>query len=239
MTSSAVRTTSSAVSVPASVLLVEDDLMLARLVKQGLEEDGYRVTLADCFADGFRKAMIGGHTSVILDVTLPDRSGIELARVLRGQGFDVPILLLTACGEPETMVLGLDSGADDYVVKPVPLDVLGARLRALHRRWHPPLDAPIRVGELVLEPSRLLAKRGGVEIDLTPTQARILETLMINSGNVLTRSQICRGLQEHGQEPGSNVIDVHIRALRNKVDDPFGANSIETVRGLGYRMKRA
>ena len=225
------------VSNAPSVLLVEDDRVLARLLKQGLEEDGYRVQIAGCYADGFRKALAGQIDSIVIDVTLPDRSGIDLAGTLRDQGLDLPILLLTARGDAETMVAGLDSGADDYVVKPVPLEVLGARLRALHRRWHRPTSAPIRVGDLLLEPSRLMARRGSIDIDLTPAQAGVLEALMINAGNVLSRSQIARRFQHDGQEPGSNVIDVHIRALRDKIDDPFGTNSIETVRGVGYRMR--
>jgi two-component system OmpR family response regulator len=222
-----------------SVLLVEDDRVQARLLKQGLEQDGYRVQIAGCYADGFRKALSGGLHSIIIDVTLPDRSGIELAGALRGQGLDLPIVMLTAREEVETMVAGLDSGADDYLIKPVPLEVLGARLRALHRRWHRPVTAPIRVGDLLLEPSRLMARRGSIDIDLTPAQAGVLQALMINAGNVMSRSQIARRFQHDGQEPGSNVIDVHIRALRVKIDDPFGTNSIETVRGVGYRMRRS
>lgn len=223
-----------------NVLLVEDDTVLSELVKQGLTEDGYRVEVAHSFAGGYRRAMMSGLHAIILDVSLPDRSGIELAQVLRSQGVDTPILMLTSLGDSEAMVTALDSGADDYVVKPVALSVLGARLRALHRRWDRPTEAPIRVGSLMLEPSRLIAKRGDIEIDLTPTQSRILETLMVNTGNVLTRSQIAHKLHDdENEEPLSNVIDVHIRALRSKVDDPFGSNSIETVRGLGYRLRRA
>jgi two-component system OmpR family response regulator len=220
-----------------TLLLVEDDRVFARLLKQGLEEDGYRVSLADTCASGFRRAMAGELQSIVIDVTLPDGSGIDLARTLRAQGVDVPILMLTAHGENDAVVAGLDSGADDYVVKPVSLDVLGARLRALHRRWHRPASAPIRVGDLVLEPSALIARRGEAEIDLTPAQARILEVLMVNNGNVLTRSQIARRLRDDGDEPNSNVIDVHIRALRTKIDAPFSRGSIETVRGFGYRLR--
>jgi DNA-binding response OmpR family regulator len=181
--------------------------------------------------------MAGNLQSIVIDVTLPDGSGIDLARALRAQGVDLPIMMLTGRGETESVVAGLDSGADDYVVKPVTLDVLGARLRALYRRWHRPVTAPIRVGDLVLEPSALVARRGDAEIDLTPAQARILEALMINTGNVLTRSQIARRLRADGDEPSSNVIDVHIRALRTKIDEPFSRGSIETVRGLGYRLR--
>jgi two-component system OmpR family response regulator len=224
-------------SIAPALLLVEDDRVFARSLKQGLEEDGYQVSLADSFAAGFRTAMSGGLQSIVIDVMLPDGNGIDLARSLRAQGVDTPILMLTALGEADAVVAGLDSGADDYVVKPVSLDVLGARLRALHRRWHRPTTAPIRVGDLMLEPSTLLARRGRAEIDLTPAQAKILETLMVNSGNVLSRSQIARGLRDDGYEPGSNVIDVHIRALRSKIDEPFSSDSIETVRGFGYRLR--
>lgn len=222
---------------PPALLVVEDDRAFARLLERGLEEDGYQVCLADTYGSGFRRAMTGDLQSIIIDVTLPDGSGIDLARALRKQGVDVPILMLTAHGDCDTVVAGLDSGADDYVVKPVSLEVLGARLRALHRRWHRPASAPIRVGDLMLEPSALLARRGEAEIDLTPAQARILEVLMVNNGNVLSRSQIARRLRDDGHEPTSNVIDVHIRALRSKIDEPFLSDSIETVRGFGYRLR--
>lgn len=222
--------------VAPALLLVEDDRVLAGLMKRGLEEDGYRVDLAGGFVSGFRRAMTMDFDAIVIDIMLPDGSGIELAATLRDHGIDAPILMLTARGDAETIVEGLDSGADDYVVKPVSLEVLSARLRALLRRWHRPPAAPIRVGDLVLEPSRLTARRGKVEIDLTPVQAGVLEALMVNAGNVLTRSQIARHVRQ--EEPGSNVIDVHIRALRAKIDDPFGADSIETVRGLGYRLRR-
>ncbi len=220
------------------VLIVEDDRTLAALLKRGLEEDGHRVVLAPTSASGFRYAMTEEFHAVVLDISLPDGSGVDLAIALRKHGLDFPILMLTARGDAETMVTGLDSGADDYVVKPVSLDVLGARLRALHRRWRPPSSVPIRVGELTLEPSRLVARRSNREIDLTPAQARVLEALMRNAGNVLTRSQIARFVNAADEEPGSNVIDVHIRALRSKIDDPFGHPMIETVRGAGYRVRR-
>lgn len=221
-----------------SLLLVEDDRRLAASLAKGLEEDGYQVSVALTYSDGLGKARAGSYQAIILDVGLPDGNGIELARVLRSEGFDLPILMLTASADAPSVVAGLDGGADDYVVKPVPLAVLGARLRALHRRWYRPLDAPIRLGDLVLEPSRLLARRGTAEIDLTPTQARILQTLMLHSGNVLSRGQIADRISRDDPALFSNVIDVHIRALRTKIDEPFQSNMIETVRGLGYRMRR-
>lgn len=220
------------------VLLVEDDRALAASLQKGLHEDGYRVAHVRTVADGFRQAVGGEFHAVVLDVGLPDGSGLELARRLRSRGFDMPILILSASSDVASVVAGLDGGADDYVVKPVALEVLGARLRALHRRWRRPLDAPIRVGDIVLEPSRLLARRQGVEIDLTPTQTRILETLMVYVGQVLSRDQIAERIGRDDPDLFSNVIDVHIRAVRAKIDEPFRSDTIETVRGIGYRMRQ-
>ncbi len=226
--------------VAPKVLLIEDDRALAGSLRQGLQEDGFRVELAPTVAAGFRVVLAGTFELLVIDVDLPDGDGIDLARTLRTQGIDAPILMLTGHGLAESMVRGLDAGADDYIVKPVGLDVLGARLRAAHRRWQRPTEAPIRVGDLTLEPSRLIARRGAFEIDLTPAQVGVLQALMTNAGNALTRSQISRHLH-HDDDDGdvfSNVIDVHVRALRAKIDEPFGRHSIETVRGIGYRMLR-
>jgi two-component system OmpR family response regulator len=219
-------------------MLVEDDRILARTLKRGLEEDGYAVELAGTVMAGFHTALARPFDSMVVDVTLPDGSGIDLVRRLRGQGITQPILMLTARGDSETTIAGLDAGADDYVVKPVPLEVLSARLRALHRRWDKSGTPIIRVGELMLEPDRLIAHRDGVDIDLTPTQSRLLELLMTRAGRILTRSQIGAEIGDPEGELGSNVIDVHIRAIRKKIDEPFETDSIETVRGMGYRFRR-
>jgi two-component system OmpR family response regulator len=231
-------TSSSSIGRFPAVMLVEDDRILARSLKRGLEEDGYEVDVAGTVMAAFHTALARSFDSMVVDVTLPDGSGIDLVRRLRGQGLTQPILILTARGDSETTVDGLDAGADDFVVKPVPLEVLSARLRALHRRWDKSGTPIIRVGDLVLEPDRLIARRDDAEIDLTPTQSRLLELLMTRVGRVLTRSQIGAEIGDPESDPTSNVIDVHIRAIRKKIDDPFGTDSIETVRGMGYRFRR-
>jgi DNA-binding response OmpR family regulator len=220
------------------LLLVEDDRRLASLLSRGLEEDGYRIDTTGTLGGALRCSAVTTFDGAIIDVMLPDGNGIDLAGRLRARGFDAPILILTARAEIELRVEGLDAGADDYVVKPVSLPELGARLRALHRRWRGRAGRLLRAGDLVLEPPALTAMRGDTEIDLTPTECRLLEAMMRHPGQVLSRTQLATMVWDDGLGPPSNAIDVHIRSLRLKVDLPFGTNTIETVRGMGYRVRR-
>ena len=220
-----------------SVLLIEDDRILARLLRQGLGEDGYFVEVESTAAAGFHRAKSKLFDVLVVDLYLPDGSGIDLIQRLRDRGVDVPILVLTARGDAESTVNALNTGADDYVVKPVPLDVLEARLRALSRRFSKSPGPVLRVADMVLERERLIVRRGAMEVELTPTQTRLMEVLMTNAGRILTRDQIAANLG-NGLLHFSNVIDVHIRGLRAKIDIPFGADSIETIRGVGYRLRR-
>ena len=221
------------------VLIVEDDTVLAKAVAAGLTEDGFTVRVSRNLADALHQSRNASFEAFVVDLGLPDGSGIDFIRKVRAGGIDSPILVLTARSDSPTTVEALDSGADGLVVKPESIEGVGARLRALHRRATRPSGPVLKVGDLVLEPTRMLARRGEAEIDLTPTQVRLLEALMVNAGNVLSRDQLNERIHTSSiMPPLSNVIDVHVGALRSKIDGRFGTNSIETVRGAGYRFRR-
>jgi two-component system OmpR family response regulator len=222
------------------VLVVEDDRMLARHIRTGLEAlGGFRVAVASSSCDGFQASLANGLDCIVADLGLPDGSGIDLITRWRGHGIDVPVVVLTARGDAETTIAALGAGADDYLVKPVAIEVLEAHVRALVRRWRKPRWPIRRHGDLVLRPDTLTVHRGATEITLTPTQARLLEVLIENAGLVLTRTQIAAHIGHGLDESISNVVDVHVRALRTKIDEPFGTETIETVRGVGYRIRSA
>lgn len=222
-----------------SVLMVDGDRVLTQRIRRDLGGHGCLVSIEHSRSAGFSHALHQPTDVIVLGVQLPDGNGIDLVRSLRRQGLTTPILLHSSHSDDRTVVVGLDAGADDFVAKPATVEVLAARLRALHRRCDHPLTAPIRVGELVLEHSKLEARRAGVQIDLTPAQAGVLWVMMRNVGQVLTREQIDEHLRNGEQAPKSNVVDVHIRALRAKIDKPFEAPMIQTVRGVGYRLLKA
>lgn len=221
-----------------SLLLVDDDRHLLAGLSRCLTAEGYRVTPEPCFRTASSIALRQRFDVLIIDISLPDGDGIDLTEALRRSGVRSPILLHSATAEAAVIVRGLAAGADDYVVKPVPLEVLNARIEALHRRARPLLAEVLRLGNLVLEPGRLTVRRGHVEVELSPAQVGVLTILMRNAGQVLSRAQLSDNLGDGRAKHTSNVIDVHIRALRAKIDEPFGVHSIETVRGLGYRIRR-
>lgn len=218
------------------VVFVEDDRALAGTLKAGLEEDGFIVDVAHTAAAGCDLGTSTDARVIVVDVMLPDGSGVDLVRKLRNRGVTAPILMLTARGDSPTTVRALEVGADAYVVKPVTLEALGARLRALHRRASGSGEV-LRSGAIEFEPDRLMVFRDGVEIDLTPVQARLLEALMRHEDRVLTRSQLSDRVWPEGNLPGSNALDVHVRALRVKIDRDAPSPVIETVRGMGYRFR--
>lgn len=218
------------------ILIVEDDVALVSTFKAGLEEDGFEVIVAHTIQDGYLRAVEDEPQAIVLDVMLPDGSGVDLTRRLRAVGVTAPILVLTARGDTGTTVAALDRGADGYVIKPVSIAALGARLRALYRRCSESSEV-LHYEDMDFEPERLVVSRGGVEIDLTPVQARLLEALMRHDGRVLTRSQLTFKVWPEGNSPSSNALDVHVKALRSKIDEPFPTPLIETVRGMGYRLR--
>jgi two-component system OmpR family response regulator len=221
-----------------SVLAVEDDRRTAELLSQGLIEAGHDVTTAERGEDALAQTLTAHFDAIILDVSLPGIDGHETCRRLRARGDATPVLMLTAGGAVADRVLGLDSGADDYLVKPYHLDELLARLRALARRSPVGDAALLETGTMRLDVEGCTAWRSGEEVQLTLREARVLEVLMREAGRVLTRTTIADLAWDGTLELNSNVVDVHIRSLRRKLDEPFSVRSIETVRGAGYRLRR-
>ena len=219
------------------VLIVEDEAKMADLLRRGLTEQG---AVADAVARGEDALWMAGATAydaIVLDVMLPGIDGFETCRRLRAAGVWTPVLMLTARGEDEDRVAGLDGGADDYLVKPFALAELGARLRALARRGPRERPAVLQVGDLRLDPAERRVWRGETEIALSATELALLEALMRRPGEVLSRLALLEAGWDSAYENRSNVVAVYIRYLRNKVDRPFGRHDIETVRGGGYRLR--
>lgn len=222
------------------VLVVEDEAKLTNLIKRSLEQERHVVDVAYDGATAYNMATETRYDLIVLDLMIPEMDGIEVCKELRGDGIDSRILMLTARGSTEDRVIGLDAGADDYLVKPFSLDELLARTRALARREvQPEPDQEIQVGDLILDLSRHEARRGGKTIDLTAKEFSLLEYLMRNHGRVLTRSQILDHVWGYDFESLTNVVDIYVHYLRNKVDKGFPKQMIRTVRGVGYGLKEA
>jgi two-component system, OmpR family, response regulator len=221
------------------VLVVEDETRMARLVRRGLEEEGHAVDVACDGPEGLWLATENRYAAVVLDVMLPGFDGFELCRRLRGAGVWVPVLMLTARDAVGDRVRGLDAGADDYLVKPFSLLELAARLRALARRDDRARPAVLAVGDLRLDPAGKRAWRGGAELRLSPKEFSLLELFLRHPGVVLTRSQILEAAWDFAYDGTSNVVDQYVTYLRKKVDVPFGRHDLETVRGMGYRLRQA
>src|SRR5471032_709160 len=220
------------------VLLVEDEVKLAELVARGLREEGHAADIATQGTDALMLAEVDLYDVIVLDLMLPGGlDGFEVCRRLRGKGVWSPVLMLTAREAVEDRVTGLDAGADDYLTKPFAFDELLARLRALARRVPRERPAVLEVGDLSLDPASHRAWRDGALLDLSAKEFALLELFMRNPGAVLSREQLLAGAWDMAFERRSNIVDVYIRYLREKVDCPFSRNSIETVRGIGYRLR--
>ena len=219
------------------VLIVEDELKMAGLLRRGLREDGMAADVAAKGEDALWMAGATDYDAIVLDVMLPGLDGFEVCRRLRADGVRAPVLMLTARDAVGDRVHGLDTGADDYLVKPFSFAELAARLRALARRG--PVEQPpvLAAGDLTLDPATRRVARGDADIALSVREFALLETLMRHPGQVLDRLQLLDHVWDGEYENRSNVIDVYIRYLREKVDRPFGVESIETVRGAGYRLR--
>ncbi len=220
------------------VLVVEDEARMARLVKRGLEEEGHAVDVAADGPDGLWMATENPYAAIVLDVMLPGFDGFELCRKLRTAGVWVPVLMLTARDAVGDRVRGLDAGADDYLVKPFSLLELAARLRALARRDDRARPAVLETDGLRLDPATKQAWRGNSELRLSPKEFALLELFLRHPGAVLTRSQILEAVWDFAYDGGSNVVDQYVAYLRRKIDLPFGRRDIETVRGMGYRLRQ-
>jgi two-component system OmpR family response regulator len=220
------------------VLVVEDDLKMAALLRRGLVEEGLAADVARTGDDALWMAEATDYDAIVLDVMLPGADGFEVCRRLRDAGRWSPVLMLTARDAVEDRVAGLDAGADDYLTKPFSFAELFARLRALARRAPPERPAVLEAGELRLDPAARRVWRGSAEIQLSAKEFALLETFMRRPGEVLSRYQLLEHCWDYGYENRSNVVDVYVRYLREKVDRPFGRSSLETVRGAGYRLRK-
>jgi len=219
------------------VLIVEDEVKLASMIRRGLREDGMAADVAVKGEDALWMAGSTDYDAIVLDVMLPGLGGFEVCRRLRADGVWAPVLMLTARDAIEDRVEGLDTGADDYMVKPFSFAELAARLRALARRG--PVERPtvLALGDLHLDPASRRVWRDGRDIGLSAREFSLLETFMRRPGQVLDRYQLLEHAWDNEYENRSNVVDVYVRYLREKVDRPFGVESIETVRGAGYRIR--
>jgi two-component system OmpR family response regulator len=219
------------------VLIVEDEVKMASLIRRGLREEGLAADVASKGEDALWMAGSTEYDAIVLDVMLPGIDGFETCRRLRGDGVWTPVLMLTARDGVEDRVAGLDGGADDYLTKPFSFAELLARLRALARRGSVERPSVLSAGGLRLDPATRQVWRGDTEISLSSKEFAILETFMRRPGEVLSRYQLLEHAWDYEYENRSNVVDVYVRYLREKVDRPFEVTSIETVRGAGYRLR--
>jgi len=220
------------------LLLVEDDLRMAAAIRRGLRAEGTVVDVASSGEEGVAMARATEYDALVLDVMLPEMDGFDTCRLLRRERVWAPVIMLTARDAVDDRVRGLDAGADDYLTKPFSLAELLARLRALSRRG--PVERPtvLEVGDLRLDPAARQVWRGDEEIVLSARELALLETFMRRPGHVLSQSQLLDAAWDLGYEQRSNVVEVYVGYLRQKIDRPFGKRSLETVRGIGYRLRK-
>jgi two-component system, OmpR family, response regulator len=219
------------------VLIVEDELRMASLIHRGLVKEGLSADIAGTGEDALWMAGAHDYDVIVLDVMLPRMNGFETCRHLRSSGMWAPVLMLTARDSIEDRVAGLDTGADDYLVKPFAFAELLARLRALARRGEPERPSVVEVGDLQLDPATREVRRGESQIQLSAKEFALLETFMRRPGEVLSRLYLLEHAWDFAYDNRSNVVDVHVRRLRRKIDEPFGRRSLETIRGAGYRLR--
>jgi two-component system OmpR family response regulator len=211
---------------------------MANVIRLSLKREGLATDVARDGDEAIGMATAVDYDAIVLDVMLPGRSGFDACRLLRERGVWAPVLMLTARDAVEDRVAGLDSGADDYLVKPFALAELHARLRSLVRRGRPERPTVLSAGSLRLDPARHEVNRDGVRIDLSAKEFALLEALMRRRGDVVSRLELIEQAWDFAYETRSNVVDVYIGRLRRKLDEPFGTSSVETVRGAGYRIRR-
>ena len=219
------------------VLIVEDELRMAALLRRGLVTEGLVADVGGTGEDALWMARSHEYDAIVLDVMLPGINGFETCRQLRESRVWAPVLMLTARNSVEDRVAGLDTGADDYLVKPFAFAELLARLRALARRGEAERPAVLEVGDLRLDPATRDVRRGASEIALSGKEFALLETFMRRPGEVLTRLNLLEHAWDFSYENRSNIIDVYVRRLRRKIDEPFGRSTLQTIRGGGYRLR--
>ncbi|MFI5844565.1 response regulator transcription factor [Catenuloplanes sp. NPDC051500] len=218
------------------LLVVEDDPAMASMLTRGLRRAGYAVDTAATGTDAIWKITENDYDVVVLDAMIPAPDGFQVCRRIRDDGLWVPVLMLTARHSVTDRVEGLDAGADDYLTKPFAFEELLARLRALTRREPAERPAELRVGDLVLDPATRAVRRGDIPIELSAKEFMLLHELMRRPSQTLSRSHLIDHVWDFAYDGGSNVVDVYIRYLRDKVDRPFDRQTIVTVRGVGYRL---
>jgi len=218
------------------VLVIEDERRLAAAVRRGLQAEGFAVDLAHDGEDGLHLAREGDYDALVVDLMLPKISGYRICRELRAEENWVPILILSAKDGEYDQADGLDLGADDYLTKPFSYVVLAARLRALLRRGTQPRPAQLRAGDLTLDPGTHQVSRGGTAIDLTPREFALLEYLMRQAGQVVSKASLLEHVWDAYDLVDPNVVEVYAGYLRRKIDSPFGRSALQTVRGAGYRL---
>jgi len=219
------------------ILLVEDERKIAHFIERGLKEEHYAVDVAYEGENAIYMAQANPYDLLILDIMLPGMDGITICRELRRNKIDVPILMLTAREKVQDRIKGLDSGADDYLTKPFAFEELLARVRALLRRKSGRTAALLRIADLELDRNSHRVRRADKEIELTAKEYSLLEYLLLNAGQVVTRTMICEHVWDIHFDSDTNVIDVYVNYLRNKIDKGFGSALIHTVRGMGYILK--
>jgi two-component system copper resistance phosphate regulon response regulator CusR len=225
--------------VTVQILIVEDETKVAQALKEGLEREGYEVTVARTGEEAYYLLDARTFDLVVLDLMLPGRSGLEILGTLRSRDRGIPVLILTARDTVQDRVVGLDTGADDYLVKPFAYPELAARIRALLRRGRAAPVARLRVSDLELDIAAHCVTRGGRDLELTAREFELLEYLLRNRGSVVSREMLARDVWKETDRatPLDNVIDVHIARLRRKIDDAFESKLIHTVRGVGFIVK--
>ena len=219
------------------ILLVEDDPKAARFVREGLEEEGYRVDLASDGVEGAQLGHVNPYDLIVLDIQLPRKDGLEVSRELRREGVDTPILMLTGRDTTTDIVRGLDAGADDYLTKPFDFEVLLARVRALTRRQVGNVGGVLRFEDVELDRVRRTVRRGSRRIDLSPREFRLLEYFVLHAGQVLTRTHLLEQVWDMSFDPETNVVEAHISNVRRKLEDGGAARLIHTIRGSGYALR--
>lgn len=218
------------------ILIIEDDKEISEALKEGLEDESYAVGTCLNGDEGYRTAMVDEYDLIILDVMLPSMNGFEVCRKLRTEKNTTPILMLTARGQSQDVVRGLDFGADDYLAKPFNFEVLLAHMRALLRRPNQKLEEVLKVGDLVLNPSTKQVTRAGDEIKLTTKEYAVLEYLMRNEGKVLSKEKIISNVWDFDADVLPNNVELFIMFLRKKIDKPYEKKLIQTVPGFGYKI---
>ena len=219
------------------LLVIEDEKKVANFILQGLREEHYEVECAYDGEQGLEKALTGEFDGIVLDLMMPKRDGISLLREFRARGMTTPVLILTAKGTIQDKITGLDSGADDYLAKPFHFEELTARIRSMLRRSSVEKSTQLKVGDLVLDSITRKAKRGNNEIELTTREYALLEYLMRNAERVLSRSVITQHVWNYNFAVDSNLVDVYINRLRNKIESDGGSRLIHSIRGVGYVMR--